>query len=324
MSTFSQWWTSFQKNPKPRQISWVCGSEPVLVDEVVSLIRESVPVDPINLVYIDARDTSERDVWNGLRQLPFGIKATRLNIVLGAEKLKNGAAFTQYIKDRGALPRNYVIFVSDEPTLRKISEEKRDLWEPLEFLKGKGSLVECRAFTSATAKYAVEWVKQKAEIRGRVAEHLLNRANGDLRIVRDTVRKLLVFPGEITLRIVSEMFEEQPADTFLGALFALDRKTAYSALEELPKSEYLRTLGLVDARLDLAGLVHDMLVSHKTSGEIARAAGSKGFLVPDMLPVAKHYNKNRRVRIRNYLALLDGYSYYGVPEGALEGLVAVW
>jgi hypothetical protein len=142
--------------------------------------------------------------------------------------------------------------------------------------------------------------------------------------VRDTLNKLKVVNGEISLRLVDEMFEERPDDTFLNALFAMDRKTALAALREMPRSEYSRTIGLVDARLDLAGLVHDMVIAQRSSGEIARAAGNKGFLVPDMLPVAKYYDKKRRLRIRKYLATVDSYSEYGIPDGALEALVALW
>lgn len=324
MSTFSGWWLSFKKNQTPRQITWVCGSEPVLVDEVVDLIKSTLSPDPINMVYLDASEMSERLIWNELRQLPFGTNATRVTLVANAEKISGDEDFIQYIKDRGVLPRNYVIFVSHEEALRKKDDTTRDLWAPLEYLKTRGALIECRPFTAATAKHAVSWVKEKADIRGRVAEYVLNQATGDLRLVRDTLGKLSVFPGEVTLRVVNEMFEAKPDDTFLGALFALDRKTAMDALKELPREEYSKTLGLVDARLELAGLVHDLLIQHKTSGEIARAAGNKGFLVPDMLPVAKHYDKKRRLRIRQYLATVDGYTTYGVPDGALEALVVLW
>ena len=300
----------------------MCGSEVVLVDEVVDLIRESVKADSVNTGYIDARESTERFVWNELRQLPFGTHVNRVTVVRGAENLKDEESFLQYVKDRGAMPRNYVIFVSNEPTLRK--NEKNETWYPLEYLKTRGAVVECKPFTAATAKHAVTWVMEKAEIRGRVAEHMLNRATGDLRLVRDTVNKLKVFPGEITLRVVSDMFEERPADTFLGALFSLDRKTALKALKEIPRDDYSRTLGLVDARLDLAGLVHDLLIEHKSSGEIAKIAGNKGFLVPEMLPVAKHYDKRRRLRIRKFLATVDEYSSTGIPDGALEALIALW
>lgn len=323
MSTFSQWWLSFKKSNTARQITWICGTEPVLVDEVVDLLRGAIQPDDINYVYLDARELTERTIWNELRQLPFGNSVNRLTVVRGAEKLKNDSLFLQYIKDRGALPRNYVIFISSEEGLRR-SEDKKTSWEPLEFLKGRGALIECRPFTSATAKHAVTWVKEKADIHGRVAEYLLNRATGDLRLVRDTVAKLSSFPGEISVRVVSEMFEEKPSDTFLGALFAMDRRTAMHAISEIPRSDYSKTLGLVDARLELAGMVHDMLIQQKSHGEIARAAGNKGFLVPEMLPVAKHYNKKRRMQIRKYLAMVDGFSEYGVPDGALEALVTVW
>lgn len=323
MSTFSQWWLSFRKSNNPRQIAWVCGAEVVLVDEVVDLIKKSLPTDPINLVYLDAREDSERDIWNSLRQLPFGSQANRLTIVTGASELKDGKKFLQYIKDRGAFPKNYCIFISTESALRR-SEDGKSLWEPLEYLKNRGSVIECKPFTAATAKHAVTWVRQKAEIREAVAVHLLNRATGDLRLVRDTIDKLSVFPGEISQRVVNEMFEERPSDTFLGALFSIERKTAMEALKELPRDEYSKTLGLIDARLDLAGLVHDMMISQRTPGDIARAAGNKGFLVPEMLPVAKFYDKKRRLRIRSYLATVDGYTEYGVPEGALEALVVLW
>jgi len=303
----------------------VCGPEPILVDEVVDLIKGSLTVDPINLVYLDAKEESERTIWNELRQLPFGNNKIRLTIVRGAEKLKQSDWFIQYIKDRGSLPRNYVVFVSSETILRKGEDEQsRLLWLPLEYLKTRGAVVECKAFTNNTAKHAVSWVKEKLDIRGRVAEFLLNRATGDLRLVRDTMGKMAQFEGEVTLRHISEMFDERPDDSFLGALFALDRRTAMKALKELPTSEYAKTLGLVDARLELAGMVHDMLVQKKTPGDIAKAAGNKGFLVPEMLPVAKHYDKNRRQRIRNYLATVDTYSEYGVPDGALEALVVLW
>jgi DNA polymerase III delta subunit len=323
VSTFSQWWLAFKKNPTAKQITWVCGSEPVLVNEVVDLIRGVVHTDPVNTVYLDASVDSPRTIWNELRQYPFGNDAKRMTIVRGAEKLALDERFEQYIKDRGALPRNYVIFVSTEEQLRR-KEEARGLDDKLEYLKGRGSVIECRPFTNATAKHAVTWVKEKANIRGRVAEYMLNRATGDLRLVRDTLGKLAVVQGEISMRLVDEMFEERPDDTFLNALFAMDRKTALAALKEMPRSEYSRTVGLVDARLDLAGLVHDMLVEQKSSGEIAKAAGNKGFLVPEMLPVAKHYDKKRRLRIRQFLATIDGYTEFGVPDGALEALVAIW
>lgn len=254
--------------------------------------------------------------------MPFGLQATKLTVVRGAEALTRKEDFLQYIRDRGTLSRNYVIFISTEAGLRR--DEEGATWEPLVFLKGKGSLVECRPFTASTAKHAVSWASERANIQIRVSEHLLNRANGDMRVVRDTLDKLSAFPGEASLRDVDEMFEEIAAQDMLDAIFAMDKKSALAALQDLPTSEYSRMIGLIDARLELAGHVHDLRVSGKNSGEIARSAGNKAFLVPRMLPVAKYYDKGRRLRIRKYLALLDEYSEWGVPDGALEGLISIW
>lgn len=326
MSTFSGWWNSFKKNPQPKQITWVCGDEPVLVDEVVSLIRQAVNPDPINFMYLDADEHSPRTIWNELRQLPFGTDGKRFTIVTNASKLLT-PLFTQYVKDRASFPRNYVVFVSDDPMLKRVETERGrgELAPELTFLKTRGSMIECRAFTSATAKYAVEWVKEKADIQGRVAVHLLNRATGDLRLVRDTLAKVSLFPGEVGISVVNDMLDARPDDTFLGALFSINRPDALAALKELPRDQYSKTLGLVDARLELAGLVHDLLVERKNPGEIARAAGNKSFLVPEMLPVAKHYDKARRLRIRQLLATIDGHAAEsGIPDGSMEALVALW
>lgn len=284
-----------------------------------------IGADSMNVTHLDASVDSAREIWNDLTQLPFG-KGNRLNVVRHADSLLKSPRFTQFISDRGKMPRAFTIFVSDEAIIPKAenAEGKMEMIPPLVFLKTRGALIECRPFTETTAKYAVEWVKTKADIRGVVAEQVLNRSAGQLRHVRDTINKFAVLDIEPTVSLVNELMEEQPGDAFLDALFVLNRKEALKSLAILPQSEYARTLGLVDARLELAGHVHDMLVEKKTTGEIVRSAGNKSFLVPDILPVAKHYDKKRRVRIRKLLALIDTYSDYGAPDGCLELLVAHW
>lgn len=304
----------------------MCGDEQVLVDEVVTSIQEKIVVDEVNFSRLDASDLTHREVWEELMQTPLG-KGYKLTIVRHADALLEDETFSRFVASRGKLPRNYSIFVGDSASLprRESTQGKGELVPALYALKGRGSIVECRAFTASSAKYAVEWVKDKGDIRGSVAEYLLNRATGDLRLVRDTLNKINLFPGEITTGIVNEILEDRPDDTFLDSIFALDKKNALKALKELPLDQYSRTLGLLDARLELAGLVHDMLVERKPTSEIARAAGNKSFLLPDILPVAKYYDKKRRLRIRSVLGTIDNHSSeYGLPDGALIALVALW
>lgn len=123
---------------------------------------------------------------------------------------------------------------------------------------------------------------------------------------------------------VNELLSEMPRDTFSDALVAIDKKTALLALERLTPSEYSRTLGMLDQRLDLAGMVHDLMLEHKTASEIARAAGNKNFLVPEIMKVAKHYDSKRRLEIRQVLALADETLRSGEHVGVLEVVVSQW
>lgn len=326
MVSFSQWYTGFTKEPKIKTVTWLYGSEEILIQDVADRIKNFVKPDPWNLLVLDAAESTERHIWSEIRQLPFGIGTERLAIVWNAEKL-TGENIIHYLADRRFFPANKVVFVSREADVPKVLDEetKREVPVPfIEEIRKKGQLIQCRQFTENTAKYAVRWVMESARINSTNAAHLLNRANGDLRLVRDVIAKLKVFPADVTLATINTMLAERPKDTFINSLFALDRKTALKALNEMPRSEWSRTLGLLDARLELAGYVHDQQVQHKSPGEIARGAGNKSFLVPDMLPVAKYYDIKRRQKIRGLLSLIDEYTTTGIPNGAFEVLVAFW
>lgn len=326
MTSFSQWYDSFSKEPKVKNITLIHGSERILVEDVVRRIKDEIKPDPWNFVVYDASVDTDRRIWNDVRQYPMGIKADRLVLIWNAELL-DPEAIEHYIEDKKYFPKNFLVMVSNESELPKVpvaGSPRGELPAHLQKLKTRGQIIQCRPFTASTARFAVRWVQESARISSQVAAHLLNRANGDLRLVRDVIEKLRVFPDAITLSTVNTLLAEQPKDTFINSLFALDRKTALKSLAEMPRTEWPRVLGLIDARLELAGYVHDRQIEHKTPGEIARGAGNKSFLVPDILPVAKYYDNKRRMKIRELLAAIDEYTSTGIPNGALEVLVAFW
>jgi hypothetical protein len=332
VTSFSQWMQALDKKPEPRQFTWICGTEQVLVEEVVDQIRGQLQPSPWNYVQLVVGEDSERMIWNEMDQYPAG-NGRRLLLIRNAEALKNFSRLADFIAHRSRNPRTYVVFVSGEarlPRLEPTEAERRERKIPAYvphltlFSSGKGYLIECRAFTQATAQHAVAWVLGKVKMREGIAGHLLERANGDLRLVRDVCKKLAVFPGEIQLSTVNGMLAERPRDNFADALLALDRKTALLALERMVPSEYSRTIGFLDARLDLAGQVHDLLLQHMTPSEIAKEVGSQRFLVPDVIPVAKHYDRARRERIRELLASVDEAHRAGASVGLLESVIALW
>jgi len=325
------WRAALAKGRGVRQITWLCGTERVLMEEVISEVRAALDLDPWSYISLAAGSDSERLIWTELNQHPVG-GGNRLAVIRNAENLKDWSHLISWVKARSENPKTHVIFVSNEEKVPRIppteDERRKNLkgaTQPhIATITGKGHIIECRPYTSSTAHHAVAWVQSKVKMREGIAGHLLERANGDLRMVRDLCVKLALFPAEITLTTINGMLAEQPRDSFSDALLALDKPTALLALEKLPVSEYGRMIGLLDARLDLAGLVHDMQTEYKTPSEIARAAGNKNFLVKELLPVAKHYDPKRRLQIRTVLSTADETIRGGASVGVMEAIVVFW
>lgn len=320
------------KKPEIRPVTWICGTEQILIDDVLATIRKVVAPAPWNYVPLSVGEDSERDVWAEVFAYPQGPHQSRLVVVRGAERLVEPERMLAFLKRADAHSSTYLVLVSGDPSVphQPPTEEQRhrglkgDVVGYLGALSGKGHIVECRPFTQDTVKVAVAWVVAKTGMRESIAAYLLNRANGNMRLVRDVCMKLSVFKIEITLSAVNELLSEQPRDTLVDALVAMDKKGALAALERLPATEFSRTLGLLDYQLDLAGMVHDMTAAHATSYEIARKAGNKNFLVKDLLTVSRHYDPVRRATIRQTLCAADEALRAGIRVGPLEAVIALW
>lgn len=322
MSSFSQWWNSFNNTGNVRNIMWVCGSENILVQEVIRTLVGYMKPTEWNLEYVDASD--EKRVWDSVSQYPLDHNP-RIVIVTNAEKLTQTDNIIELIRKRTSFPNSYVWFVSNEDRARRVGEgQEEHLADFLEAFKGKGQVVECRPFTTATAKHAISWVQSKVFMRVGVAQHLLLRSGWDLRLVRDILWKLALFDKEPTIAMINDLMSERPGDTYADSLLALKKKEAYLSLAKTPEEEYSRVLGLLDSKLDLAGMVHDMLLEHQSTTAITRAAGNMSFLIPDLLPIAKHYDVKRRIHIRNLLAQADEALRGGARTAVMEAVTAAW
>ena len=331
MTTFSQFLKNIEKSPEPKPITWVCGTEDVLVEEVVAHVCNYLSPEPWNKASFRAGDDSDRSIWAAIDQHPMGT-SPRVVVIRHVENIQTWDPFITWVKDRGRNPRTYLVLVSAEEQVPKtvVTPEQRRRGEkpvPLPHIAvigNKGHVIECRPFTTATASRSVTWVQSKVPMRDNVAKHLLVRANWDLRLVRDTCLKLAAFQGDVTIAVINSLMSEQPRDTFVDALLALDRKTALLAAERIHPEDIGRVIGLLDAALDTAGKIHDMQVNHKTAGEMAKALGSKAFLLQDLLLVAKHYDSKRRLAIRKVLSVVDEAYRNHQRIGLLETIVTFW
>lgn len=332
MTLFHRWREGLKKRPEPKQVTWLCGDEKVLVEHVLQYVTRYLEPSPWNSTRIDAREMSVRGIRAELYQHPLG-QGTRLVVVRHAEVIEDWSFLIEWLPKRSHNPKTFVVFISDESGIPKIDptpEERRAGGKPhppehLDLIQKRGAIIECRPFTSATAKYSPAWVQTMMPMREAVARHLMERANFQVRLVRDTCVKLrMAGVTEVTISHINQILAEQPRDTFQDALLARDHKTAFLALRTIPEDEYGKLIGLLDSQLDLTGLVHDMMVEHSKPGDIARAAGKQAWLVPEIMPVAKHYNSKRRLEIRKVLAMADTAWRAGHRRGLLDVIVAFW
>jgi DNA polymerase III delta subunit len=326
MAVFSAWWRGFQKNPKIRPVAFLCGSERVLVEDVVATWKKILDPAPWNYAELSAEEVPERALWEAVFTVPVGLDAVRLVVVRRAELLKTPERLLPLLKTRGQ-PKLFLVLVSSDlevPRLPPNDLGKKEAPAWLAALSGKGYIIECRAFTRATAPTAVEWVQTKLPMRPAIAGHMLDRADGDLRIVRDTLAKLSALGIPPTVAAINEMFAERPRDTFVDALLAVNKREALMALERLDPDEYLRTVGLLLSSVKFAQMVRQAMVEHVSDTELNRRAGNRSFLLPDVKPVSRFYDRARVKKILETLADADDLLRRGARVGVMEMVVAQW
>ena len=332
MTSFSQWFVSYQKNQSIKQVTWLCGTESVLIEDIIETHKKHFGTDPWCLSTYTAGDDTDKEIWADLFSHPVDGQTKRLVIVRSAEQLKRLEGVAEFMSTKNKNPLTHVIFVSNEPELgrfdptpeQKKERKKGDLFPHISANQGKGATIECKPFTQATAKHAVSWVQSKVEIRRGVAGKLLERANGDLRLTRDAIQKLAAFPDEITEQTINLLLSARPRMSFVDALIEIDKRAALLALDYMPQSEYSSAIGLLDQRLEVLGRVREMVISHQPMSKITAALGTMGFLARDLVPVSKMYDNKRRDACRHLLAKTDEAVRAGIAKGPMELLVHFW
>lgn len=331
MSTFSQWFKKVQKSPTPALCTWLCGDQPVLQEEILDHICAHLDTSSWSrATYFSGLDP-EADIWHDIFQRPLpGDK--KIIVVRNAGNLARPERLIDFINTRSKDKNTYLVLIDNgnsiprkPPTEEEIHQYRRPPYtDYIDKIAKRGTLVDCRKFTQGTAETAVEWVMSKVNVREGVASHLLDRANGDLRVVRDACVLLSAYTGTITVRTVNALFSQVPAEDFVTALMKRDKPTALIALARLEPTEFTKVVSDLDQRLSIAGRVHDLLIAGNSQSEIARDLGGARIYVPDLLDVAKHYTIKNVLKLRNILATVDGVLRMRYDVGTMEALVALW
>lgn len=312
MSFYSQW----IKSPKVAQVNWICGSERVLVDEVITHIKCETSPSMLNRSIVDMSKSSSADLHNVLNQHPIMTGEPSLIIVYNADKIENLEVLKEWLKDsKSVFPEVVVCFVSENENLPDVP-----------FLKPpKVSVVRCSKLSNEDL---VLWVKRNSPLSDRSARSLLEHVAWSLHDSRSLCRKLsAVLEGKTLVNLPLEallaLIDETPSD-FVDALMSLDKERAYSAIKSMSNEEKYKVVSILDVRLTQLSKLQRVLAVKTTGRELSKIPGVPFPVVKDLLPISRYYSNSRIVSCRQQLAIVDSYQSQGIYPGTLECLVALW
>lgn len=326
MASFPDWWVKY-RGQAPKQYTYVCGEEPVLVEAVSQHIIKQLNPTPNNLLGLRAGVTPEADIWTLLEHLAIDPTSAKLVVVRDAEKLTDWHRLEEIVKYRRYAPQNHAVFLSNEKRLPQVEDEEgvKSLAPHVAALRKSGQhIVQCIPFTQATAKTAVEWVQSMIPVKPNVAGHLLNRAAGDLKLVRDACMKLDALQVDVTISMVNKLMPQMPGDNFVDSLLKLEKTEALRWAPQMFTRDIPRVLGQLDSQLSFLQDLNRMQSNQMGYGDMMREMRAKAFLVREFLPAARHYDEKSVARRRGMLAGLDSQLRKGWPEALLEAIVLNW
>jgi DNA polymerase III delta subunit len=265
------------------------------------------------------------DIWDGVNSDPLDQNRNRLILVREAQKVRNWNPLANFMANLRLLPTTYLLFVSSEPDfnyeVKRAKDTPSQLAGHLETIKGKGSLVRA---VYPSEEDTVAWLQRYLPgVGAGVVTHILIRSGGDLGIARNVARKASVFRGRLSTEIVDVLVSDRSSDGFVDALLAQDKSSAFRALKLLPERDYLKTIGLLDSRLETLTKLFIGVRAGQGIKELAMA-GVPAFLARALMPLAKIYDPQRVAACRSVLAVVDQEIRRGARGGTMESLVALW
>lgn len=320
MSTYAQWRAAIDRGDL-RRVTWVCGEQRILVEEVVDITRRLVDVSDLDYFPLTVGEVNQHAVWAILGQYISGSR--RLVVVRNAEVITHWEPLESWLADK-SLSGVYVVFVSGEDDVTHTTvEKKREVAPHLATMMARRRHAVVVRCATPNPTDAITWVKRRGgALDDTAAERLLIRTGGDLTAAAAVADKLALFEGiHIGPETVDQLCDQRSADSFAEALVMLRKRDAIFAASSMSEHDYGKAIGLLDARLDqLAGLNH-----HLRAGSHPREmTGVPHWFARAYMPVAKHYDPQRCAHSRRVLAVVDDARLSGARDGLMEALVALW
>lgn len=314
MATFSQW----QRSGCPvRRVTWVCGPEQVLADDVCATVRAGLSGAGV-VVFFAGTDT-ERDIWAAAGVVPPDGQQ-RLVIVYDAHKLRRPAELVPLVKAGREAAGVYLLFVSAE---QDFSRDKDGLVPHLAAVRDSrnGQLVRC---TAPKDDDLLDWAARCWPGLGRnAAWRLTERAGGDLAAVAEAGAKA-VATGLTAEKYIEVLCAARPGAEFAEYLIRGDRAGALAVLAAGGLPSPGAAIGMLDSRLSRLAAIREGQQRQLPDKDIAARFGVDRFWIARYRDVAQQYGPGRVRRCRELLAEADAAWRTGAGRGVAEVLAANW
>ncbi len=323
MGSYVQWRTAADKG-EVRRVTWVCGDQRVLVEEVVATIRTLLQVGELDLVTLSAAEVGEDQIWAAANQYPLTPGANRLIVVREVDAVTSWVPLERWMNATRTLPGVFLVLVSGEADLPHEPGEGRRRGA----LKAHVDLIQTKRRLGQTVRCAVPgdsdaiaWVRRRCQLDAELAAHLLQRCRGDLDVAAGVCAQLALFPGMPNRATIDHLCPQAPPESFTDALIAGDKPQALAALADMTDRDRAGTVGLLASRVDLLAALWKATRAGQGAHEIH---GLPAFLVRQYLPYAKSFDPKRCAYIRRVLAVVDDAHRCGARVGVFEVLVALF
>lgn len=300
-----------------RRVLWVCGDQPVLVEEVLDAVRAHLDVSELDYSCFSGGQDPDPLIWATVLAFSLTPAGRRLVVVRDADKISNWGPLRTFIDGGRQLPGSHLVLVSAQPDLPTTAEGATP--EHVELIKTKGRVVRCAAPNETDA---ISWARRRAPaLTVRSAAHLLTRTGGNLAAAAGVCTKLALFSGVPSAAIIDGLCEATPVDCVTDLLLARRKSDALAAAASVPERDYLHTVACLENRLDLLASLWQVARTGLGPREVT---GHPPFLVHRYFGHARHYDPAHCAHARKVLLLIDDAIRGGARTGVLESLIALW
>jgi hypothetical protein len=320
LATYGQW----AKKRELGRISWVCGNEPVLIEEIVATALAQATASFV----LDAGQCREADIWSAAASPPSDPDERLLVLVRSAQRMKRWDQLGQLLAARD-LGQVRMLFVSSEDRLAKRrgeDEEKAVLAPHLAMLRDSrsGMVVECRVPEDwrDMPEWLLEWASTVLGGAGRVAGEMLLMLSGSVTEAAAVAAKLTGAGIAPSREMISALAD--PAGSYTEAVIAGRTAEALAAAAGMTPEDTGAAIGLLASRLDLLLALHEAAMRHWDARETAVRANVPSFLQLRYRAAAASYSYERARALRLVLADADAAWRSGVQDGVPEFVAVLW